>query len=209
MSNRISRSKILAASALVAGATAFSSPILSQSQPTESQIRDALRPDAARSSKRSIGPREDAAIGNQSQFINSLRARSARSLTLEERETASKIARARPSIDLEINFDFDSAMLTPQAVSVLVKLGRALSAAEFKNTVFLVNGHTDAKGTPEYNQDLSERRAEAVKRLLVKQFDLSPTTLIAIGYGKTQLKNEADPFAAENRRVQVVNTEVK
>jgi flagellar motor protein MotB len=45
--------------------------------------------------------------------------------------------------------------------------------------------------------------------MLVKQIDPTATTLIAIGYGKTQLKNRADAFAGENRRVQIVNTEVK
>jgi outer membrane protein OmpA-like peptidoglycan-associated protein len=209
MGSRIRRLGILAASALVAGATVSSSPVFSQSQPTESQILDSLRPDAARSFNRPGGSREGAATTERRQFINGLRARSARSLTLDERETASSIAQEKPSIDLEINFEFDSAVLTPQATSVLITLGRALSAEEFKNTVFLLNGHADAKGGVEYNQDLSERRAEAVKRLLVQQFNLPPTTLIAIGYGKTHLKNAADPFAAENRRVQVVNTEVK
>jgi outer membrane protein OmpA-like peptidoglycan-associated protein len=209
MCNRIRRSGILVAGALLAGATVSSSPVLSQSQPTESQILEALRPDAARGFNRAVGTREDAATAGQRQFINGLRTRSARSLTLEEKETASDIAREKPSIDLEINFDFDSAVLTPQAASVLVTLGRVLSTEEFKNTVFLINGHADAKGGAEYNMDLSERRAEAVKRLLVQQYNLPPTTLIAIGYGKTHLKNAADPFAAENRRVQVVNTEVK
>jgi outer membrane protein OmpA-like peptidoglycan-associated protein len=68
----------------------------------------------------------------------------------------------------------------------LLALGRALSNDQLKGTIFLVNGHTDAKGGAEYNQDL---------------------TLIAVGHGKTQLKNPTDPFAGENRRVQVVNTE--
>jgi outer membrane protein OmpA-like peptidoglycan-associated protein len=200
---------ILVAGALVTSATISLSPAHSQSQPTESQILQALRPDAARGFNRASGTREDAATAGQRQFINGLRTRSARSLTLDERETASDITREKPSIDLEINFDFDSAVLTPQAASVLTTLGKALSAEEFKNTVFFINGHADAKGGTEYNQELSERRAEAVKRSLVQQFNLPPTTLIAIGYGKTHLKNAADPFAAENRRVQVVNTEVR
>jgi outer membrane protein OmpA-like peptidoglycan-associated protein len=111
--------------------------------------------------------------------------------------------------DLEINFDYNSAVVGPQAVSVLVTLGRVLSQDEFRDTVFLINGHTDAKGGLEFNQDLSERRAEAVKQLLVKQFNLPASTLIAVGYGKAQLKHTTDPFAGENRRVQIVNTEVK
>ncbi len=51
--------------------------------------------------------------------------------------------------------------------------------------------------------------AKAAKRLLVQQFGLPPTTLIAVGYGESHLKNTADPFAAENRRVQVVNMSIQ
>jgi hypothetical protein len=53
----------------------------------------------------------------------------------------------------------------------------------------------------------TERRAEAVKRILIQEFRLPAGTLIAVGYGKTQLKNTTNSFAAENRRVQIVNTE--
>jgi OmpA family len=70
---------------------------------------------------------------------------------------------------------------------------------------FLVAGHTDAKGGTTYNQKLSEHRAEAVKRFLVRRFDIPEENLVTVGYGKQQLKNRDDPFAAENRRVQVVN----
>jgi flagellar motor protein MotB len=43
--------------------------------------------------------------------------------------------------------------------------------------------------------------------ILIEEFNLPADTLIAVGYGKTQLKNTADPLAAANRRVQTVNTE--
>ena len=72
-------------------------------------------------------------------------------------------------------------------------------------SVFLVAGHTDGKGGDEYNQGLSERRAEAIKRYLVRKFGLAAENLVTAGYGKTQLKNSGNPFADENRRVQVVN----
>lgn len=72
-----------------------------------------------------------------------------------------------------------------------------------------LRSYADANGSVEYNQDLSERRAEAVKRLLVEQFGIAAGNLIAVGYGKTHLKNATHPFAGENRRVQVVNTEMK
>jgi len=90
-------------------------------------------------------------------------------------------------------------------VPALVTLGRALADAQLDGATFLIAEHTDAKGGEPYNQALSERRAEAVKSFLVEQFKLSPSHLLAIGYGRERLKNSADPFGSENRRVQVVN----
>ena len=57
----------------------------------------------------------------------------------------------------------------------------------------------------ERNMTLSERRAEAVRDYLVGHFSIGASRLIAIGYGEERLKNTADPDAAENRRVEVVN----
>jgi outer membrane protein OmpA-like peptidoglycan-associated protein len=184
-------------------------PLRAADAPTEAQILDALRP---AEKTRSIGATRsvnDAQNNTDRRFIDSLRTRSARSLTLQDRDQAAAFARERPKIDLEINFDFNSAVVGPAAVPVLLSLGRAISGDELKGTVFLIGGHTDAKGSADYNQSLSERRAEAVKKLLVEQFGVPATTLIALGYGKSQLKNAADPFADENRRVQIVNTEMK
>jgi outer membrane protein OmpA-like peptidoglycan-associated protein len=82
-----------------------------------------------------------------------------------------------------------------------------MSDEQLKGTVFFINGHTDAKGGADYNQTLSERRAEAVKRFLIEEFRLPADTLVGLGHGKSKLKNTADPLAGENRRVQIVNTE--
>jgi outer membrane protein OmpA-like peptidoglycan-associated protein len=213
MGRRTRQLQIVFSCALFVGSAAQfanAEAVLKGGQPTESQILDALKPTAK---TRSLGgptrSPADPQTADERRLIDSLRARPARSLTVMEREKVAEIAKDRPSIDLEINFDYNSATVGPQAVPVLLALGRALSKDELQGTVFLINGHTDAKGGVEYNQDLSERRAEAVKRLLVQQFNLPGTVLIAIGYGKMQLKNRTDPFAGENRRVQIVNTEVK
>lgn len=88
-------------------------------------------------------------------------------------------------------------------------LGRALTNPDLKGSVFLVGGHTDGKGSDQYNQKLSEQRAAAVKRFLRQKFDIPDDTLVTAGYGKQQLKNSSYPFAAENRRVQIVNLEQK
>jgi outer membrane protein OmpA-like peptidoglycan-associated protein len=127
----------------------------------------------------------------------------------EERAKIAEIVKDKPTIDLEIYFDYDSAVIGPKAVAAVTALGKTLSKPEFKGTVFFINGHTDGRGSAEYNQRLSQRRAEAVKRYLVEHFKLAPDTLIATGFGKEQLKFLEKPFADENRRVQIANSEVK
>ena len=78
-----------------------------------------------------------------------------------------------------------------------------------KGDTLILAGHTDAKGSDIYNQGLSERRAEAVKRFLSKKYGIDASNLVTVGYGKTQLKNPAGPFANENRRLQVINASDK
>lgn len=128
--------------------------------------------------------------------------------TAEERVEITNLAKDKPAIDLEILFDYNSAVVGPKAVGALFKLGNALAQPQFKGTVFLISGHTDAAGGAEYNQILSQRRAQAVRRTLIEQYNLAPDSLIATGYGKEQLKVPQDPLADANRRVQIVNTTV-
>ncbi len=116
------------------------------------------------------------------------------------------VAGENPGIDVEITFAHGSARLGPVARSALAGLGDALRRPDPRSRVVLVAGHTDAKGGESYNQDLSERRAAAVKRFLMREFHLRADRLKAVGFGKTRLKNEANPSADENRRVQVVDT---
>jgi outer membrane protein OmpA-like peptidoglycan-associated protein len=84
-------------------------------------------------------------------------------------------------------------------------LGQALSSPQLASSTFVLAGHTDAKGSDPFNQDLSERRAESVKTYLIEHYKLPAANLISVGYGKTMLKNTNNPFAAENRRVQIIN----
>jgi OOP family OmpA-OmpF porin len=63
-------------------------------------------------------------------------------------------------------------------------------------------GHADASGTPEVNQQLSVKRAEAVKDYLVQK-GADPSMLVIVGLGSKDLANPANPTAAENRRVEI------
>jgi outer membrane protein OmpA-like peptidoglycan-associated protein len=180
-------------------------PALAQ-HPSEAQILEALKPRNTRGLAPPT-PEEQRKADEDRRFIDELRSRQkVRSLTPKDRDTVAKIAADKPSVDIEIQFEYDSDVVTAQGRQSLLTLGRALSAEQIKGTVFFINGHTDAKGGVDYNQALSERRAEAVKRALIAEYRLPADSLIAVGYGKTRLKNPADPLAGENRRVQIVNT---
>jgi outer membrane protein OmpA-like peptidoglycan-associated protein len=168
------------------------------------QIIKALQP-APRITRSLTAPAEAARAAEDARFVNGLRNRTSRSLTADERDKIVAIAKQKPSIDLEINFEYNSATIAASAMSQVTALGQALSSPELKGNTFIVAGHTDAKGSETYNQGLSERRAEAVKRFLVEKYSIDAGTLVTVGHGKLQLKNTANPFASENRRVQLVN----
>ena len=74
-------------------------------------------------------------------------------------------------------------------------LGRALTNADLKGSTFVVAGHTDAAGGEAYNQDLSERRADSIKRYLVDKYGITGTDLVTVGYGKSKLKDPSQPLA--------------
>ena len=125
------------------------------------------------------------------------------------REEIAAIVKDKPKIDLEINFDYNSADISAKSLPSVQALGRALTNNDLKGSTFVVAGHTDAAGGETYNQDLSERRADAIKRYLVDKYGINGTDLVAVGYGKSKLKDPGQPMAEVNRRVQVVNMENK
>jgi len=172
-------------------------------EPSAEQIIKALKP--AKLTRGLSAPVDAARSAEEARFVNTLRNRTTRSLTTAEREQIVSIAQAKPSIDLEVNFEYNSATIASKAQPQVTALGKALASSELKGLTFIVAGHTDAKGGDQFNQDLSERRADAVKRFLSAKYGIEAVNLVTVGYGKGQLKNSSDPLAAENRRVQVIN----
>jgi outer membrane protein OmpA-like peptidoglycan-associated protein len=180
---------------------------------TEDQIVRALAP-AKKPLTRglSVGPQtqtDPAAAAAEGRFVQTVRNRPTRSLSATEREEIATIVKDKPKIDLEINFDYNSADISAKSLPSVQALGRALSNPDLKGSTFVVAGHTDAAGGDAYNQDLSERRADSIKHYLVDKFGIADTDLVTVGYGKTKLKDPANPLAEVNRRVQVVNMENK
>jgi outer membrane protein OmpA-like peptidoglycan-associated protein len=175
---------------------------------TEDQIVRALAPAKKPPLTRglSIAPQADpAATAAEGRLLQNIRGRATRSLSASEREEISAIAKDKPNIDLEITFDYNSADISAKSLSSVQALGKALTNPDLKGSTFVVAGHTDAAGGEAYNQDLSERRADSIKRYLTGKYSIAPADLVTVGYGKSKLKDAADPLAEVNRRVQVVN----
>jgi outer membrane protein OmpA-like peptidoglycan-associated protein len=173
---------------------------------TADQILKALAPKKPLTRSLSMAPPADpAASSAEGKFVDTLRNRNSRSLSLGEREQIADIAKDKPKIDLEITFDYNSSDIGTKAQPAVQALGKALTSDELKGSTFIVAGHTDGVGGDAYNQDLSERRADSVKRYLTEKFGLAGADLVTVGYGKSKLKNPANPTDPANRRVQVVN----
>jgi outer membrane protein OmpA-like peptidoglycan-associated protein len=178
---------------------------------TEEQILKALTPEKKPLTRGlSMGPKDEpAANAAEDKFVQTIRGRSTRSLSSTEREEIATIVQDKPKIDLEINFDYNSAQINAKSLPSVQALGRALTSTDLKGSTFVVAGHTDAAGGEAFNQDLSERRAEAIKRYLVDKYGITGSDLVTVGYGKGKLKDPSQPLADVNRRVQVVNMENK
>ncbi len=176
---------------------------------TEDQILRALAPPAKKPLTRglSVGPQQAEPVisAEEGRFVQKIRGRPSRSLSATEREEIATLAKDKPNIDLEITFDYNSAEISAKSLASVQALGKALSSADLKGSTFIVAGHTDAAGSEGYNQDLSERRADSIKRYLTDKYGIAGADLVTVGYGESKLKDPGQPLAEANRRVQVVN----
>ena len=102
-------------------------------------------------------------------------------------------------------FEYDSDVLQGTAVSQLQKLGTLIQRNP--KATFTVEGYTDSFGTPEYNLNLSQRRADSVKQYLVEAMGISPAQIQTRGYGATKFRTSPNGSIDEqssNRRVEIV-----
>ncbi|WP_320109694.1 OmpA family protein [Rhodopseudomonas sp. P2A-2r] len=198
--------KAFSAAALVGAMLSLTGLARAADDVTSDQILRALAPKQQLTRGLSMSPPAEPAVNAaEGKFVDTLRNRSTRSLSSGEREQIAVIAESKPNIDLEIAFEYNSANISSKAQPAVQALGKALSSDQLKGSTFIVAGHTDAVGSETYNQDLSERRADAIKRVLVEKYGIAGADLVTVGYGKTKLKDPARPLDPANRRVQVVN----
>jgi outer membrane protein OmpA-like peptidoglycan-associated protein len=116
-----------------------------------------------------------------------------------------QVVRPPASFDVTLNFPFNSSEITADSREKLGRVAKALTDPSTIKLGIIVSGHTDAQGSAEYNQLLSERRAQAVRQFLISEHGIDPKRLAAKGYGKSQLLLPSDPSNELNRRVQFQN----
>lgn len=120
-----------------------------------------------------------------------------------------KVERVGEGIVVEFNsnilFGFDSYELTPEAKTNLNQLSDVLT--DYPDTDIEIQGHTDSKGSDQYNFDLSVRRASAVRNYLAAE-NISRNRINTVGYGESapEYDNSSDQGRSMNRRVEFMIT---
>ncbi|MGY4533860.1 OOP family OmpA-OmpF porin [Pseudomonas sp. TE3786] len=105
-------------------------------------------------------------------------------------------------VELDVKFDFDKAKVKEESYGDIKNLADFMK--QYPATSTTVEGHTDSVGTDAYNQKLSERRANAVREVLVNQYGVGGERVNAVGYGESKpvADNATEAGRAVNRRVE-------
>ncbi|VXC89517.1 conserved hypothetical protein [Pseudomonas sp. 8Z] len=100
-------------------------------------------------------------------------------------------------VELDVKFDFDKAQVKQDSYGDIKALADFMK--QYPSTSTVVEGHTDSVGSDKYNQGLSERRAKAVRDVLVNQYGVEGGRINAVGYGES--RPVADNATAEGRAI--------
>jgi len=114
------------------------------------------------------------------------------------------------SIELKVNFDSNSSVVKPEYFSEIRRVADFMG--QYLNTIVTIEGHTDSRGAASYNQMLSQKRAQAVAKVIVDQFSIEGKRVKAIGYGESRPIADDGTNAGRlaNRRVVAkIETEIK
>ena len=120
---------------------------------------------------------------------------------VEEEVMVEEVAVAEPAeavrVELDVKFDFDKAQVKQESYGDIKALADFMK--QYPQTSTVVEGHTDSVGSDAYNQGLSERRASAVRDVLVNQYGVESGRVQAVGYGES--RPVADNATAEGRAI--------
>ena len=199
--SRLNRAKFVGAGVAAALALFAAGAAVAAELPSEQQILQALKPKPLTRGL-TISPTEVARKQAEEKFVDDLRTRRTRGLSVGDRQKVAEIAKEKPQIDLEINFDYNSAEINARSLPGVNNLGKALR--QMPGSVFVLAGHTDAKGGEGYNQSLSERRSDSARTFLIGA-GLDAGRIRAMGRGELEpiASNDDDSGRQANRRVEV------
>jgi outer membrane protein OmpA-like peptidoglycan-associated protein len=113
------------------------------------------------------------------------------------------------TIALNVEFDTDKSVVKEKYRNEIKKVADFMKT--YPKTTAVIEGHTDNVYTAEYNQKLSEARANSVRQYLIKNFGIDASRLTAVGYGLTKpiASNNTEEGRQKNRRVQAVIKTIK
>ena len=109
-----------------------------------------------------------------------------------------------PTYNLDIKFDVDTPIILPESYETVGRVADALVNAPLLPYTFLIVGHSDSNGKREANVILSQRRADAIRDVLVNTFKISAKRLQSLGLGEEQFIDQAHPTSAVNLKIQIV-----
>ncbi len=133
-------------------------------------------------------------------------AKPTRRYTVEEIADAPEVRQSLPRVEIDtVRFGFNESFVREEEISNLDRLAAVMERIlkKYPREVFLIEGHTDAVGSDEYNLSLSRQRAEAIKRALTTYYVLPAGSLRTVGLGERYLKVPTPEAEAENRRVSI------
>lgn len=109
------------------------------------------------------------------------------------------------TVRMNINFASDSSVIETKFFPEVKKVASFLN--DNPSTRAIIEGHTDSDGSDEYNRSLSQRRAQAIAQLLVREYEIAPIRLTAVGFGESKPlvpNNSVDNMARNRRSVAII-----
>ena len=109
-----------------------------------------------------------------------------------------------PSFNVDIQFDTDTPIVKPESYQTIGRLADTLVNSALLNYTFLIVGHVESTGRRDHNVFLSQRRADAIRDILVNTFKISAKRLQSVGLGEEQLLDPARPNGPVNAQTQIM-----
>jgi outer membrane protein OmpA-like peptidoglycan-associated protein len=109
-----------------------------------------------------------------------------------------------PSFNIDVQFDTDTPIVRPESYQTLGRLADTLVNSSLLNYTFLIVGHVESGARRDHAVFLSQRRADAIRDILVNTFKISGKRLLTVGLGEEQLLDPARPNGPVNAQTQIM-----